>query len=193
MEFFMQKNRWYVLVGMLVIALTFSLVFISCGDDEEPDVWGDVTELKQLVGTWKGSYSKTQSIAEWFETFMRGDNDGFDIDVEQFGNLSVATSANITAVIDANYREVFTADITMTFSGQGIEQIWTMFSLLFSMWGDAIVVNNANHSVTMTEEDDITLSLDYMSGVQINQTGGKVLLPAGLMNDAAPEIILIKQ
>jgi hypothetical protein len=193
MEFFMQRNKWYFLVGMLVLALTFSLVFISCGDDEEPDVWGSVENLDQLVGTWKGGYNETSGFADWIMDFFGDDAEDY-LEGQNVGDLSVSTSVDITVVIDANYQQNTTVDITMTFSGTGIDEAWLMFSIMFGFMDDA-EVNDDNHSVKMTEEEPAYTipSVDDLGGVQINQTGTKIDMPAGLMDDAAPALILYKQ
>jgi hypothetical protein len=80
---------------------------------------------------------------------------------------------------------------TLTFSGGNINTVWSDFSVFFSGQD----VDNTNHSVTMTQgipESPISLEED-MDGVQINQSGTKVKIPAGTMSEGVPEIIFAKQ
>jgi hypothetical protein len=60
---------------------------------------------------------------------------------------------------------------------------------------EGVTVNNADHSITMTQNFSGTpISLEEdIKGAQINQSGTKLKIPAGTMGEGSPEIILAKQ
>jgi hypothetical protein len=164
---------------------------MNCGDDEEADVWEPIADLDQVVGTWKGSYSENMKLSEFFARM--GDDDFFDPDdMSGLDNLRVSISADITTVISEGYVQDTTVRTTMTFSGEGIDMMWMVFSGFFAMAGDAEVDDNA-HSVTTTDTDSQDLTLTNIEGIRINQTAAKILIPAGMMDDMAPEITMYLQ
>lgn len=46
---------------MLVLVLVFGMTVVGCEIEPEADTWTNVTSLSQLNGTWKGSYSQTET------------------------------------------------------------------------------------------------------------------------------------
>ncbi|MDR2028994.1 MAG: hypothetical protein LBP93_05585 [Treponema sp.] len=184
------KNRWYLLVGMLVLALTFGLL-AACSDDEA-DVWTEITEqaqLDQLGGTWKGSYSNgTQTLKQVLDedeegSFIAGMLSLAGIDPSA---ISITGSIEITTTIAEGQQTINVRSIS-TFSGSKITEL-----LEFYKEFDSSAVIEGNSLIETWTQGPIPLSLSGMEGVQINQDGTKVLLPAGMMDDEAPEIILTR-
>jgi hypothetical protein len=180
---------------MLAMALTFGLVLTGCPNSttEETDTWSDVTNLSQLGGTWKGSYSETMAFKE-----MAGDawNDEMQTTL---GDVKVAISAEITVTINAAAKtQVMSTTMTQTFSGGNIGTAWSFISSMVS-GQEGITVDNAKHSVTMTQTQPATTLSDediadmLAAGLKINQNGTKVKLPADTLGSGSPEITLIKQ
>jgi hypothetical protein len=107
-------------------------------------------------------------------------------------------SAEITTTINTSAQtQVTSTTMTMVYSGGNINTAWTMISGFVS--GEpGVTLDDAKHSMTMTDTETATLSDPYIagmlgSGMQINNYGTKVKVPAGVMDDDSPEIILTKQ
>jgi hypothetical protein len=188
-------KKWYF-SGLSVLILALGFVLAGCANDtEEPDVWSDVTSFDQMNGTWKGSYSQTQSIQDFL-----GSDDGDESGLaEMFGDMKVTTSLEIITTINASAKtQSMSMNMTMTFSGGNIEAGWAMLKAFMGS-EDGVTVNEANHSITMTESQDAeSISDEDISellnqNVQINQNGTKIKLPAGQMGEDSPELILVKQ
>ena len=195
------KNRFKIsgiIALTAVIALVFGMTVVGCDNgstDKGNDTWSNVTSLDQLSGTWKGSYRQTKTMqefygmtnAEWAETGMS----------QIFGNdMKITTTMEITQTISASAKTVSgSLKMTMAFSGSKISTAWAMIK---EQMGDdsGFTVNDTNHSMTMTNNINETLSDDDIaeilapSGIQINQSGTKIRSPA---SDNSPEIIFAKQ
>jgi hypothetical protein len=166
------KKNWF---GILVMVLVFGMAVVGCDNDPVNgggDTWSNVTSLSQLNGTWKGSYSFTET------------EDG----------ITVKTTTEMTLIINASAKtQSGTMKITMAFSGAGIAESWSGIKEAFEETG--FTFNDSNHSMSMTETfsdtfDDNDIAEMLASGIQINQNGTKVKQPAG---DGMPEIIMTKQ
>ena len=166
------KKNWF---GILVMVLVFGMAVVGCDNDPVNgggDTWSNVTSLSQLNGTWKGSYSFTET------------EDG----------ITVKTTTEMTLTINASAKtQSGTMKITMAFSGAGIAESWSGIKEAFEETG--FTFNDSNHSMSMTETfsdtfDDNDIAEMLASGIQINQNGTKVKQPAG---DGMPEIIMTKQ
>jgi hypothetical protein len=168
-EFFMSKKLF--LSAMLAMVLVFGMAVIGCDNDpkDEGDTWSNVTSLNQVNGTWKGSYTDTQT---------------------QEG-ITVRTVAEITMTVNASAGTASgSVKMTMTFSGGSINTYWPMIKEGFDV-SDGWTINDATHSVSMTEAmPSEQISLSDMDGVKINQNGTKLKQPA---SGDSPEIIFIKQ
>jgi hypothetical protein len=168
----MRKNTFFV-AGMLVCLLVFGLTVVGCdnGTTEEPDTWSNVTNLAQVNGTWKGSGSLT----------------------EREQGITITAVYELTTTINASTKtQTGTVKITMSFSGEGIDLLWE-FIKIDEEFEDA-TFDDAKHSATMIEEmGSQSITLDDMDGVQINQNGTKVKIPADSMGGESPEMILNKQ
>jgi hypothetical protein len=168
----MRKNTFFV-AGMLVCLLVFGLTVVGCnnGTTEEPDTWSNVTNLAQVNGTWKGSESLT----------------------EREEGITITAVYELTTTINANTKtQTGTVKITVSFSGEGIDLLWG--SIKTDDEFEDATFDDAKHSATMIEDiGSRSITLDDMDGVQINQNGTKVKIPAGAMGEGAPEMILNKQ
>jgi hypothetical protein len=176
MEYCMKKSRWHLLVGMLVITLTFGLVFVGCKDDE-PDVFDTpITDLAQLKGTWNGSFGA--SVPNLGEIDMGGFEAMFD-------GISVSANIAIKTVIDASTKETGTQTVTvtstMTFSGGNIDAVWGLISGEMGEGGTTVVDNSA-HSITTTDSSSPQpITLAVMKDLKLNQNGNKIEVPAKLL------------
>jgi hypothetical protein len=186
------KKRFFL--GFLVLLVAAGSVLVGCSSDpEEPDTWSNVTSLDQLNGTWNGSYSQTLSFQdfsgdEWEESMAT-----------LFGDATVTISATMHIVINANAKTTATSgSTTMTFSGSNINLAWAFITPNFSS-EEGVTINDSNYSITIPfsseaeelTDSDITEMLAY--GLQINQNGTKVKIPAGVMDEDIPAMILVKQ
>ena len=166
----MNKNFFFSV--MLAMVLVLGMTVVSCDNDPEGDTWSNVTSLSQLNGTWKGSYTHTET------------EDG----------ITVKTTVEVTQTINASAKTVSgTTKITMAFSGAGIAEAWPYIKE--EMGGSGVTFNDSNHSLSMTETfneslDDDDIAEMLASGLQINQNGTKIKSPA---EDGMPEMIMTKQ
>jgi hypothetical protein len=162
--------------------------------NEENDTWSTVTSFNQLNGTWKGSYSQKQTIQEFLGNLFSAET------IEMFGNINVNIRADIILIIDANAKTVSrSTDTTVTFSGGNINTagVWDTIKVFLVMAGG--VANDDRHSVSITQtqpaegiaEGDITEMLN--GGIEINQNGTKIRLPADSVEEDVPAITMTKQ
>jgi hypothetical protein len=161
------KRFW---LGMLAMVLVFGMTVVGCdnGSTGAVDTWSDVTSLSQLNGTWKGSYTDTQT---------------------QEG-ITVKTVMDITMTINASAGIASgSMKMTMTFSGSNINIYWSMIKEGFDV-SDGWTINDTTHTVTMTENmPSEPISLSDLGDVKINQNGTKIKTSI----EGAGEIIMIKQ
>jgi hypothetical protein len=169
----MKKAAFFVLL-VFILAMNFAITGCDKTTGEDTDTWTYLTSLAQVHGTWKGSYSATES---------------------EYG-ITATTVAEITMIINADAETASgTMKITMTFSGAGISGIWDDIKSRFPSQPDVdVTVNDANHSITMTQDiPEESITGDDLGGVQINRSGTKMRLPAGMFDDDSPEIEFIRQ
>jgi hypothetical protein len=145
-----------------------------------------------LDGTWKGSYSQTQNIKDFV-----GEENWNEETAVVFGDMKVATTVETTLTIKAaDKKQSMSMKMTMTFSGGNIAAMW---DTLKGAMGSGGVTDDANHSISMTEDQpEETLTDDAITemlnqGFQINQNGTKVKILADTMDSGSPEIIITKQ
>ncbi|MDR1325839.1 MAG: hypothetical protein LBK00_07385 [Treponema sp.] len=166
-------------------------------DTDKGDTWSKVTALSQLDGTWKGSYSETMTAKEAAE------ENGEEWDDEKqaaFGDMKVTTSVEITTTINATAKtQAMTTTMTMAFSGGNIDMVWSSISNGY-LGQEGVTVDDVKHSITMTiNQPKEIMSDEYITdmlaaGLQINQTGEKVKMPADtILGEGESEIILAKQ
>jgi len=186
--------------------LVFGLAIVGCdnGSTGEVDTWSNITDFNQMNGTWKSFYSQNdrpiKDVAEEMEL-------PWDSTMETMaGDIRVTTRADITITIDANAKTQATAVIsTTTFSGGSIGILWLFIKPTpeelekLNEEGVTVTFNDANHSVSTAydnpaeplSDEDIAEMLN--SGMQINQSGTKIWMPAGSITEGMPELIFDKQ
>jgi len=163
-----KKNLWLEILAMVLV---FGMMVVSCDNDPEGDTWSNVTSLSQLNGTWKGSYSYSET------------EDG----------ITVRTTMEITQTFNASAKTVSGSyKMTMAFSGAGIAEMWPFIKE--TMGGEGFTVNDSNHSLSMTGTINESLDDNDIAGMlnnpnlQINQNGTKIK-----SSDEGMEIIMTKQ
>jgi hypothetical protein len=176
--------------------LVLGMVLVGCDDSPEVgDIWSNVTSLNQLNGTWKGSYSQTQTIMQMYEELT---GEPFPSEMQIYGNIRVTTRVDITSTINASAKtQAMSMVMTMTFSGGNISFLWPFIKELLSDQ-DGVTINDSNHSMSMTQSQPATVMDDedianFIDALQINQNGTKIKLPAGIIGNGSPEIIMTKQ
>jgi hypothetical protein len=182
--------------GILVLALVFGTVLLGCPTEpeEEKDTWSDVTSLNQLDGTWKGTYSETQTIKE----YMEGQGATWDdTAAAAAGDIKVTNSMEMTMTINASAKTQATSiKMTMAFSGGNIDTLWK--SLKPTKEIEGVTVDDSKHSMTMTQNSPAETMTDeeiadmLEQGLQINQKGTKLKSSAD-SDSGTSEIIFTKQ
>ena len=161
------KKIW---LGMLVIVLAFGMTVVSC-DNGTTDTWTDITSLSQVDGTWKGSFTYTET------------EDGFTVRT----NLEITQTINATAATMSG-----NVTIRMTFSGTGIAEAWPFIKEMFEEEG--VVVNDSTRTITITEPlPSGPITLASLGDIQINQSGSKIKYPYSDDGEILGDIIFNKQ
>ena len=193
--------------GIFCVALVLGFVLTGCPTEpSKGETWANVDDFSQFDGTWKGSFRKTITAKEFIESL------GMTWDTSmQFmlGDMRITNSGDITLVVDTTeMTSSMISIITQAFSGENINLFWPMLrdEMLASegeLEGMVITINDENHSVTMemnqpeTEITENMMASMLASGMEINEVGTKLRMPADSINEAVsaiiPEIILIKQ
>jgi hypothetical protein len=169
----MKKNIFF---GTLVLVLALGFWLIGCDNTigGEIDTWSNITSLSQVNGTWKGSSSETETE----------------------NGLTIKTDFEMVMVINASEQTAAaTATITMTYSGAGVDAGWAEIkeTLEDIFQNEELAFNDDNHSITVTQTGIASsITLEDMEGVQINQSGTKMKMPAD-EDEETPEIIYTKQ
>ena len=184
----MTKNVWFL--GLLVCVLALGALLAGCDTPTSADKLLPVTSLSQLDGTWKFSYTETQTLAEWakFVTDYLGDDDlGFDIDnLASLGidpsKIRVNMKVEGTQTINASAQTAKSSGTaTMTFSGDGSDLLIIGLLVYMSEMPDGVSVDPLKKTVTMDissepyplNSDDIA---DLLANTQISQDGKKIKL-----------------
>jgi len=188
---------------MLVMVLIFGMTVVGCdnGTTSESDTWSNITSLNQMNGTWKGSYSQNnRPIKDVVEE--QGGTWSPEMQT-MYGNMRVTSRTDITLIINASAKTQATSMAsTASYSGGNINIIWSMLKLSLESLaeqGVTVTTNDANHSITMSysfpaetlSDAEITEMLN--SGLQINQNGTKIKVPANSLMQGIPELIFYKQ
>jgi hypothetical protein len=198
----MNKNLFFSV--MLVMALVFGMTVVGCDNDTTSggsDTWSNITSFSQMNGTWKSSYSQNNRP---IKDVMEEQGMDWTPDMQtMFGNMRVTSRADITLTINANAKTwAMSVTSTGTYSGGNIDTVWPMLKQSLEILeeeGVTVTANDANHSITMTysfpaetmSDAEIAEMLD--SGLQINQNGRKIKVPANSLEQGMPELIFNKQ
>jgi hypothetical protein len=194
----MNKRLFYP--AMLV--LVFGMLVVGCDDPtNNEDTWSDITSLSQMNGTWKGFYAQNNiPIKDVME------EQGVTLEAKMqnmIGDMRVSSRADMTLTINAGAKtRAMTITSTLAFSGGNISIIWPLLrTSLADLQEEGVTVtfNDASHSMIITynqpaeplSDEEITDMLS--SGLQINQNGTKIKVPADSLQQGTPEIIFSKQ
>ena len=191
--------------GMAVMVLTFSFVLAGCPTDgREADTWSDVTAFDQLNGTWKGSSRKTQTMKEYYES----NGQTWDPSMASvLGNMKITRTLEMTYAINSTAKTLsFETRQTYAFSGGYIASLWSnikqqMLSDLDGLEDEGVIVttDDTKHSITILQiQPEEQISEEYAAGIlsaglQKNQNGTKVKIPAGTLGPEFPQMIMAKQ
>jgi hypothetical protein len=154
----------------------------------EFDEWTDVTNISQVDGSWKAPASVFVTIEV---DVTKEDNvvDTYKVDV----NYSIN---NYIMTFNASENEMsVSGSITMTYSSKDIDKFWPMVKEGLGSSENANV-NDANHSLTMTfNNDSVTLSDDHFSLLSSHGVGNKINRDSTKLKAAAGgyEVIYTKQ
>jgi len=163
-----------LLLGMLVVVLTFGIMFVSCDSGGgDTDTWTNVTSLIQLNGIWKGSGGGT---------------------ITEEGYTYKVTYTEITMTISATNENSGTRSVYQKtiLSNMNIN---TYNSLKSDLSGpkapENVTFNDSAHTITIisTDSHPQPITLTDMNNTHINQNGTKIKL----RGDGDLEVILIKQ
>jgi hypothetical protein len=188
---FFMKNLHKLGIAALTLAIVFS--FAACGnpassgdsDGGGSDTWSKVTSLEQVNGTWKGSYSMTDTMKE----YLASDWDTYKDTLGE--DMKITISGQVTLTIDANagaFTETHTD--TLSFTGSKISTAWGTIKGYFG--STDIYYNDSKHTATFTETSPYSGTIDIAS-LEINQNGTKIRLSEGAIGSGSPEMILTKQ
>jgi hypothetical protein len=193
----MKRTGSFIVVLICVSILGMMVVGCDTPTGGETDSWTTVVSLDQINGTWKGAYSQSMTIKQAMEE--SGETWTSEMQT-MFGDMKVTASVDMTSTINSSAKtQSLSMVITQIYSGGNIAIVWTMISAGYS-GQSGVTVNNEKHSITMTQNmptqtiSDGDLAEMLGSGLQINQTGTKIRMPANsIMGDGSPELILTKQ
>jgi hypothetical protein len=188
---------------MLVMALVWGITVVGCdnGSTKESDIWSNITSLNQMHGTWKSSYGQNnRPIKDVMEEY----GVPWDYSMQaMFGNMRVTSKADITLTINANVKTLaMLMTSTAAFSGENIDSLWLVLKMYLPYMeeeGVTVTTNDANHSMSMTysspaeQLSDADIAEMLNSGLQINQNGARIKVPADTLGEGMPELIFDKQ
>jgi hypothetical protein len=175
-----------------MLVLAFGMVVIGCPTTEAgaEDSWSNVTSLSQLNGTWKGSYAETVSLKEQF-----GGEWNDEMETKVGSDMKVTASVELTVTINASAKtQSMSMKVTQTYAGSKISTAWAFIKE--AIGGQGFTFDDSKHSVSMTENmpaSSIGEEELIGSGLKVNQDGTKIKIPADMMGEGAPEMIMTKQ
>jgi len=210
------------MAGIPAVLLVFGLglLFAGCDNGTTGDTWKDITSFDQLDGTWKGFYSQDNvSIIDLIEgeglpPEMQGMMQTVMQDIIQsvmkemsippflietmietmLASIKASIKADILITIDASAKtQAMSITPTLTFSGVS-DLIW--FAIKAGLGSSDVKFDDKNHSVAMSFDDLPATALpdDLLTkGLQINQNGRKIKVPADSLVPGMPEMIFEKQ
>jgi len=173
------KKRLLV-TGILVLTLVLGMAVIGCDDNSgggETDTWSNVTSLTQLNGTWKTTYAQpAQAYGEGIKMAIKMEY------------VMTVNATNATTGTMSGYQYVI-----MSFIGSNVNTSWSGIKEKYPSskgWtpdDEKYILSGT--SIILSEP----ISLSDMDGVQINQNGTKVILPADFQGSSSPELMYTKQ
>jgi len=149
-------NKRNPVKGMILMTLALTFLFASCSD-----TWTPVTEVSQMDGRWKGTFTQIMSVDDYF-----GEGASNDLAV----SVKISVDVELTINVSANtYND--SSKIVMAFSGKDVNAFWDEMSAFASYLGD---VDNSKKTITMESNDSNTsIPSNFINGFEINQNGKK--------------------
>ena len=155
--------------GLLAIVLIFGLMGIECknnSNNDETEIWSNVTNFNQLEGTWKLLSNVTFPVS-----MIESMNETWKTEVEEHSiTFNVIAKTTTTS---GRFTEIYTG------GDVDIWETWKQEWKYSTPDNYTIVINEENHSIsnvfnnrvqTLTEEDIITI----INTFQINKNGTKL-------------------
>jgi hypothetical protein len=174
-----------------VVLLVFGLMIAGCnslvGRHEGNNTWSDIISLDQMNGTWQGSYRLSYTKKEAWEA----EGQTWTAEMEaSYGDMRETFNGDIIYSVNAGAKtSEQTMKSTYVLSGGTIDTYWPRFSA-GNAGRDGITLDDSSHSITFTTTDSYPVDIDDVNGLQINQNGTQIKVPA---RDRQPEIILVRQ
>jgi len=187
-----------------LIVLVLGMTIIGCDNgstNEGSDTWLDITELSQMDGKWKGSYSQDNiPVIDFVEQLDMS----LDPLVQyMLADIKVAIQADIAITINARDKtQAISMTLTATLSGGSIAILWPMLKSRLGELeeeGITITTDDAKHALSITSDlpaepmSDTEIAGLLNNGLQINRKGTKIKIPANIIIAGTPEIIFDKQ
>ena len=165
---FVKKMR---LLGLPVLLLALVLIFAGCDSNGDSETWHYVTSMNQLNGTWRGSFSQSMTIREYYQ--LRGWE--WDTLIQNYhGNMTVTNTMDDNVTINTStMRKAATARITTTYSGGNISVIWPDIRNSYPN-DNSVTVNDSNYSVAYFSSYDVPVSIGSFLGYEINQNENRI-------------------
>jgi len=197
-------NKNFVFSIMMLMAFIFGLMVVGCDNGTtSKDTWSDITSLDQMDGKWRCTYTeKNISMKDLLE------DAGMPLDPDMNTNvlkdIKVTIIADITLTIDAS-EQTFATLIKATgiFSGKNVGILWEVIKMqlesMEEVEGVTITIIDRTHSVIVNYNYPTSpIPNEYIegitgSGLQINQSGTKIKIPADALEEGTPELIFYKQ
>jgi len=174
-----------LLLGMLAAALVFNFMLISC--DEPKDEWSPVTNISQLDGRWKGSFSYTVSLED--EPIFGSIAEGMEAKIDTTNSVDIT----INAVAGTASGTITT---TMKFTGKDADTVFAIIVAIASMGESNFSLDLIKKTVTVKQTyndaplDELAGLTLTDTGVEINQDGKKIRV---LIDEEANRYMILKK
>jgi hypothetical protein len=102
-----QKRYWF---GMNALLVVFMMVLMGCPNEEDPesDTWAQVTDVNELVGTWKGS----ETVPVPAQSIPRGEEEE-DTQEEAGSSISMPATSVEVEMAFSYVADASNADVSM--------------------------------------------------------------------------------
>ncbi len=186
------KKKVFI-AGMLAVLLAFGLVITGCDNGTKSESWEAVTDFAQLDGTWKGSFSVTITLKEFWGNEYWASIDGDN----KFGaDAKVKMTSDIILDIDIAAETLgLSVKMTIAYSGKKVAAIWE--AVIEEMEPEELEeanINEGKHSITMEiPAIPIPLSDEEIAnmtagGIEINQDGTKLKYSEEMSSEMAADM-----
>jgi hypothetical protein len=187
------KNKKSIAGIILAVSFVFSLILFSCGGDTGGDEWFSVTNLSQLDGTWKGSYSESMTLKDLISRGAFDDLGDYEALIKDM-DVTINLNADITMTIDADQEtQSSTIKYTLAFSGKDVDVIWAFVLIMGAESGFEINNSKKTLSFTETSENNPIDENDFLDVLEVNKDGTKIRVPADSELGNSKPFVLNKQ